>query len=42
MHEHIGERKENTLLYKLEYPDFAMQVLHLTEHSFYELHIDVL
>ena len=41
MHGHIGERKENTQLCKFEHPDFAMQVLHLTEHGFYELHIDV-
>ena len=42
MHGHIRERKENTQLCKLKHPCFAMQVLHLTEHDFYELHTDVL
>ena len=42
MHRHIKERKGNTQLYKLEHPCFAMQVLHLTEHDFYELYTDVL
>ena len=35
-------RKENVQLCKLEHPYFAVQVLHLTEHDFYELHTDVL
>ena len=42
MHGHIRERKENAQLCKLEHPYFAVQVLHLTKHGFYELHIDVL
>ena len=41
MHGYIRE-KENTQLCKLEHPYFDMQVLHLTKHSFYELHTNVL
>ena len=38
----IKQKKENTQLCKLEHPYFVVQVLHLTKHSFYELHTDVL
>ena len=41
MHGHIWEKRKYPIMYD-EYPDFVVQVLHLIEHSFYELHIDVL
>ena len=41
MYGHVREKKK-TQLYKLEHPYFAMQVLHLTKHGFYELHTDFL
>ena len=34
--------KKNTQLCKPEHPYFAVQLLYLTEHDFYELHTDVL
>ena len=40
-HIHPKEREENTQLCKLEHPYFVVQVLHLTEHGFYESHTDV-
>ena len=40
MHGHIGERKEIPN-YVSQTSFFAMQVLHLTKHCFYELHTNV-
>ena len=40
MHAHRGERKEN-LFMLAKYLIIAVQVLHLTEHGFYDMHTDV-
>ena len=43
MHGHIREKKiPNYVSLNILILHFAMQVLHLTKHDFYELHIDVL
>ena len=40
MHRHIRE-KRNTLLFLIKHLFLTMQVLHLTEHDFYELYTNV-
>ena len=41
MHRHIREREKKIPIFMLDKHIFlAVQVLHLTDYSFYELHID--